>query len=122
MRRDGTGGRPAPPRRDPISITDLWLMGPAPLTSLVASARTAFERQRELRRVDKVSGARLRHLPTRARAFVIAVYVAAVVSALTAPMNLPDVPIFILLMVTSAVASGQKIRLPLGSSSSNLSI
>jgi diguanylate cyclase (GGDEF)-like protein/PAS domain S-box-containing protein len=62
-------------------------------------------------------------LPVGARLFVAAVVVAAVaVLALWGPRQVPDPALFVGLLVVSALASGLKVHLPLGTSASNLSI
>jgi hypothetical protein len=48
--------------------------------------------------------------------------VAGVVLATHLPTTLPQLPLFVLLALASAVASGLKLRLPLGTSASNLSV
>src|SRR4051812_48766059 len=92
------------------------------VTHIIDRVHAAYERRQELRRVDKASGARLKHLPLQARVFVIAVYVGAILAVLTARQSIPSIPVFLVLLITSAAASRQKIKLPLGTSSSNLSI
>jgi diguanylate cyclase (GGDEF)-like protein/PAS domain S-box-containing protein len=65
----------------------------------------------------------LGNLPWAARFFVVATIVSAgVVLATHLPAGLPNLPLFVLFAVASTVASGLKLRLPLGTSASNLSV
>jgi len=65
----------------------------------------------------------VRSLPPSARFFVGGIIGAAgVVLATHLPTTLPHLPLFIALGLASAIASGLKLRLPLGTSASNLSV
>src|SRR5687768_7114855 len=63
------------------------------------------------------------HMPAAGRFFVAGVIVAATVAMVAGrPRQIPDLGLFIGLLIASSLASGLKLRLPLGTSASNLSI
>ncbi|MBI4265293.1 MAG: EAL domain-containing protein [Acidobacteria bacterium] len=65
----------------------------------------------------------LSQLPLRGRLFVAAVIMAATAAMIAGgPREVPDLATFAVLLVASSLASGLKLRLPLGTSASNLSI
>jgi diguanylate cyclase (GGDEF)-like protein/PAS domain S-box-containing protein len=67
--------------------------------------------------------ATFQELPGAARGFIATLVVAAVVlTVVTLPSELPDLVTFFVLLIASSLASGLKLRLPLGTSHSNLSI
>ena len=72
---------------------------------------------------DKPSPATFSALPMRARIFVLVIMVAGAIT-LTVAMrhNIPSMTMFAVLLLLSTVASGIKLKLPLGRSYSNLSI
>src|SRR5690242_14675564 len=62
-------------------------------------------------------------MPTAGRFFVVGVILTAAVSMILAgPRQIPDLGVFVALLLASSLASGLKLRLPLGTSASNLSI
>jgi len=65
----------------------------------------------------------LRSLPAAARAFVVSIIVLAVIAAAAfIPREVPDLRLFIPLLLGSVIASSMKLKLPVGTGSSNLSI
>ena len=73
--------------------------------------------------VGDVSSHRFRQLPFGAQVIVAAVIAtAAALLYLRVPQDVPNVPLFVVLLMASSLAAGYKLRLPLGSSASTLSI
>ena len=90
---------------------------------IFATLRDHVTRYRAQRRASKAGATTLKDLPGPARLFVAGVMLAAAaVLVVTGPLHIPNVRIFLVLLVASTLASALKLRLPLGSSASNLSI
>jgi len=88
-----------------------------------AALRDGVTRSWELRRASKARAAKFRDLPIAARIFVATIIVAAgAVLVVTGPPRISNIPVFVVLLVASTLASALKLHLPLGSSASNLSI
>src|ERR1044071_3380018 len=65
----------------------------------------------------------MRSLPVLARVFVVSITVcAAVIAIAQLTWDLPDLRLFIPLLLGSVIASSMKLKLPVGTGSSNLSI
>ncbi|MBI2186016.1 MAG: EAL domain-containing protein [Acidobacteria bacterium] len=92
-------------------------------TRRFATLRGHVTRWWEERRASKARATTLKDLPGPARLFVVGILLAAAtVLAVMGPLHIPNVRIFLVLLVASSLASALKLRLPLGSSASNLSI
>lgn len=88
-----------------------------------AALRNAVTSRWERHRAAKASATTLKDLPRPARFFVAGIIIAAgLVLATMGWPRIPNVSIFLVLLVASSLASALKLRLPLGSSASNLSI
>ena len=78
------------------------------------------------RRRPDADGARnsgFMQMPAAGRIFVVGVILAATVAMIAdRPRQMPNLAVFLSLLVASSLASGLKLRLPLGTSASNLSI
>src|SRR4051794_39395886 len=97
----------------------------AVLTSVAGTIHSGMSRWRGRR--SHTEGARtssgFMQMPTAGRFFVVAVIAAAAVAmAVGRPRQMPEITTFAALLVVSSLASGLKLRLPLGTSASNLSI
>src|SRR5688572_28861150 len=78
---------------------------------------------RQRQGADKVGASKYADLPTPARLFLAAVFVLSIAVLLAdGPREMPHLTTFGVLLVASSLASALKLRLPLGSSASNLSI
>src|SRR5689334_1088784 len=99
-------------------------MVPASFIPVIADkVRSAVERLLPPRPAEPQKTATLKALPAPARAFVVGVIaLAGLLIVIGMPRTLPDMRVFILLLLGSCIASGMKLKLPLGTSSSNLSI
>jgi diguanylate cyclase (GGDEF)-like protein/PAS domain S-box-containing protein len=90
---------------------------------MFTSMRAQFAGWRQKQEADKVGAAKYADLPTPARLFLAAVFVLSIATLLAdGPREMPDLTTFGVLLVASSLASALKLRLPLGSSASNLSI
>src|SRR5688572_26813435 len=95
---------------------------------VMTSGALGFIRTRMSRwsRRPEAEGARttgFRQMPAAGRFFVAGIIAAAAVAMVIGwPRQLGDVTTFAVLLAASSLASGLKLRLPLGTSSSNLSI
>jgi diguanylate cyclase (GGDEF)-like protein/PAS domain S-box-containing protein len=88
-----------------------------------AFARDGLKRLYARPRADRSATQGLRQLPMAGQIFVSAVIAASVVAmAIGRPTEVPPLGTFLVLLVASSLASGLKLRLPLGTSSSNLSV
>jgi diguanylate cyclase (GGDEF)-like protein/PAS domain S-box-containing protein len=90
---------------------------------LADKVRSAVYRVLPPRPAESQKSATLKALPAPARVFVVSVIaLAGILVVVDAPRTIPDLRVFILLLLGSCIASGMKLKLPLGTSSSNLSI
>jgi diguanylate cyclase (GGDEF)-like protein/PAS domain S-box-containing protein len=93
-----------------------------PVSRVANGLRQWGEARREQRRGSR-SGAQLWQAPLGARLFIVAVVAAAILVVLfRVPRHIDNLRGFFVLLVASSLASGLKLRLPLGTSASNLSI
>jgi diguanylate cyclase (GGDEF)-like protein/PAS domain S-box-containing protein len=94
--------------------------------AIESAAGFVRERTSRWRRRPEAAGARasgFMQMPAAGRFFVVGVILTATVAiAIGRPRQLPELTTFIALLVASSLASGLKLRLPLGTSASNLSI
>src|SRR5688572_26391529 len=99
------------------------MSGAVSSTGVLGWIRDWVSRSHEPAKGDASRAMSLEHLPISASVFVIAVVaVACVVVILQGPRHISNPPLFFALLVASVVASSLRLRLPLGTSASNLSI